>query len=215
MVSRPISAWRRTLVVSCFLLCAIPVFAQQTGAIIGKVTVADGSALPGVTVEASSAVLPTPRTTSSGANGEYRLPALPPGTYTVRFDLSGMQSVTRTAEVQLSQDTVANAVLGMQSATAEVSVTARVSLVDKESATIASGLSTEELRSLPDRTGLSRPAEVHPGRPVHGGARARPERRRQRTGQRLPVRRRQRVPASVRKSLRRARLPRHRSSHRR
>ena len=54
---------------------AAPAYAQQTGSIVGKVVDSGGGVLPGVTVEASSSVLPTPRTTVSGANGEYRLPA--------------------------------------------------------------------------------------------------------------------------------------------
>jgi hypothetical protein len=131
-------------------MCAIPLFGQQTGEISGKVTASDGSALPGVTVEARSPVLPQPRVTVTGRNGEYRLPALLPGSYTLKFDLSGMQSVTRNALVQLSQvTTVADVALGLQAVTASATVTAEVSLVDKETATIASGLSTQQLRSLP------------------------------------------------------------------
>ena len=51
----------------------LPAFAQQTGIIVGTVTSSDGAGLPGVTVEAKSAVLPAPRTTVTGDNGE--LPA--------------------------------------------------------------------------------------------------------------------------------------------
>ena len=67
------------------LCCCVPAaaLAQQTGAIIGKVVDSTGGALPGVTVEARSDVLPSPRVTVTGATGEYRLPALPPGDYTV------------------------------------------------------------------------------------------------------------------------------------
>jgi hypothetical protein len=139
----------RTLLFLSLALCAIPLLAQQTGTISGKVTAADGSALPGVTVEARSDVLPGPRVTVTARNGEYRLLALPPGSYTLKFDLSGMKGVTRNAQVQLAQDTVADATLGLQAVTETATVTAEVSLVDKESATIASGLSTQELRSLP------------------------------------------------------------------
>jgi hypothetical protein len=128
---------------------ASPLFAQQTGAISGKVTAPDGSALPGVTVEARSDVLPGPRVTVTGANGDYRLPALPPGRYTLKFDLSGMQSVTRNAEVQLAQDTVADASLGMQAAAEAVTVTAEVSLIDRDTSTIASALTSEQLKELP------------------------------------------------------------------
>jgi len=149
-----VSRWKfadvlRTLLFLFLVACAIPLSAQQTGAIVGNVTASDGSGLPGVTVEARSNVLPTPRTTVTGPKGEYRLLALPPGTYTVKFDLPGMQSMTRNAEVLLSQETRADATLGMQAATEAVSVTATTTLVDKESATIENGLSTKELQALP------------------------------------------------------------------
>ncbi len=39
---------------------AMPAVAQQTGTLEGVVTTTDGSALPGVTVEAASEVLPQP-----------------------------------------------------------------------------------------------------------------------------------------------------------
>ena len=79
--------------------------AQQTGTIVGKVLDTGGLVLPGVTVEARANVLPAPRVTMTGGAGEYRLPALPPGSYTVTFTLSGMATVTRQVEVQLGQDT--------------------------------------------------------------------------------------------------------------
>ena len=62
-------------------------FAQQTGSVSGTVTASDGSALPGVTVEARSDVLPQPRVTLTDGTGMYRLPALVPGTYRVQFSL--------------------------------------------------------------------------------------------------------------------------------
>ena len=91
-------AFRRVPTTALLLLglmaATVPAFAQQTGAINGKVVDSDGLALPGVTVTAASNVLPTPRTTVSGGAGDYRLPALPPGTYTLTFELSGMATVT-------------------------------------------------------------------------------------------------------------------------
>jgi hypothetical protein len=144
---------RRTLRTLSFLflvgLVAVPSFAQQTGAIHGRVTSSDGLALPGVTVEARSDVLPGPRATITSANGDYRLPALPPGSYTVKFDLSGMQSQTRKAAVQLAQDTAVDVVLGVSGVEETVTVTAEASLIDKNSATIATGLSDELIHGLP------------------------------------------------------------------
>jgi hypothetical protein len=138
----------RVLVSLSFVALASPLFAQQTGTISGTVKATDGSLLPGVTVEARSDVLPGPRATVTGANGEYRLPALPPGTYTVTFNLSGMQPQARKAQVQLAQDIVADAVLG-PGISETVTVTAESSLIDKESATIASALSNDQILGLP------------------------------------------------------------------
>jgi hypothetical protein len=133
----------------CLLvLCAAPALAQQTGEVSGKVTATDGSMLPGVTVEARSDVLPTPRVTVTGGNGEYRLPALPPGTYTVTFTLSGMQTATRRVQVQLALATAVDVALGV-GLEESVVVEAEATLVDKESATIANGLTNQEILALP------------------------------------------------------------------
>ena len=140
-----------------------PLFAQQTGTITGKVTATDGSTLPGVTVEARSNVLPGPRVTTTGNNGDYRLPALPPGEYTVVFNLSGMQSVSRKALVQLSQETNVDAKLGVAGLTEAITVTAESSFVDKDSASIATGLSSNQLASLPLGTEYRDLMKVIPG----------------------------------------------------
>ncbi|HUL74331.1 MAG TPA: carboxypeptidase-like regulatory domain-containing protein, partial [Vicinamibacterales bacterium] len=137
------------LTVGALVLAAGPAYARQTGSIAGKVTATDGSALPGVTVEARSSVLPTPRVAVTDSAGEYRFPALPPGTYTVTFTLSGMQTVTREAAVQLGRETPADAKLGLKGVTEEVTVTAESSMVDKTSPTLTNGLSAEQMKGLP------------------------------------------------------------------
>jgi hypothetical protein len=130
-------------------LFSSPAYAQQTGAISGKVLDSSGGVLPGVTVEARAGVLPTPRVTTTGADGEYRLQALPPGDYTLTFVLSGMQNVTRQAQVQLAQDTVVDATLGLQGITESVDVTATVSLIERDSASLKSGVSNQQIMALP------------------------------------------------------------------
>lgn len=145
MISRAV----RLLLVLSVVLVSVPLLAQQTGALHGTVTASDGSALPGVTVEASSNVLPTPRTTVTDATGEYRLPQLVPGKYTVTYSLAGMQTVTRTAQVLLGQDLDVSTQLGLAGVAEEITVTAQATLVDKESTAIQSGLSQEEIQALP------------------------------------------------------------------
>jgi hypothetical protein len=131
------------------LLVPVPALAQSTGAIAGRVLGSAGGPLPGVTVEAAGPVLPAGRMAVSGANGEYRLEALPPGEYKVTFTLSGMQTVTRTAQVSLMQDTLINPTLSVQGVTETVNVTATASLIDPGAATIKSGVSAKTIAALP------------------------------------------------------------------
>ena len=128
---------------------ALPAFAQQTGTIVGTATSTDGAGLPGVTVEARSPVLPAPRSTVTEENGGYRLPALPPGAYTVTFSLAGMATVTRQVEVQLSLETRIDATLGIAGVTEAVEVTASAGLVDRSSGTLSNAISSEQLRGVP------------------------------------------------------------------
>ena len=56
-------------------------------------TDSSGAVLPGVTVTAASeAVLGGSRTAVTDENGVYRFPALPPGTYSVKVELSGFRT---------------------------------------------------------------------------------------------------------------------------
>ena len=139
----------RALLVVCLTLAPLTAAAQQTGALSGRVTDTDGLALPGVTVEARADVLPVPRVSITAGNGDYRLPALPPGTYTVTFALAGMQTVTREARVQLQQTTVVDATLGVAGLTEVVTVTAGASLIDRSSSAISSSVSSEQIMALP------------------------------------------------------------------
>jgi len=137
------------LAVMAVLLAPAAALAQQTGAIAGRVVDSSGLALPGVTVEATSPSLPTPRVAVTGANGDYRMAALQPGTYTISFTLSGMQAVTRTAQVQLQQDTTVNVALSVGGVSETVTVTATTTYVDTSTATIKSGVSAAQIAALP------------------------------------------------------------------
>ena len=141
--------FRRLCLGLILVLCAVTAFGQQTGSISGRVMASDGSALPGVTVEASSNVLPTPRVTTTDGNGDYRLPALIPGSYTLTYTLAGMQTTTRKAEVLLGNNTAADAKLGVQGVSESITVTAASSLVDKTSTALQNGVSQSEISALP------------------------------------------------------------------
>src|SRR5687768_2545997 len=88
------------------VLFAMPVFGQQVGSISGNVTTSEGEPLPGVLVEATSPVLPQPRSTATNEAGDYRLPQLPPGSYELTFTMGEMGTQKRSVAVQLQQNSV-------------------------------------------------------------------------------------------------------------
>ena len=65
------------------------------GSLRGLVKDEQGAVMPGVTVTATSGELLTPAAATSEADGSYRLPNLPPGTYTLTAELSGFRSVRK------------------------------------------------------------------------------------------------------------------------
>ena len=140
---------RRLSICIIFMMIAAGAFAQQTGSISGRVLATDGSALPGVTVEGRSEQLPQARVTTTDLNGDYRLPALIPGNYTLTFTLAGMQTVTRNATVLLGQNTTADVKLGVQGVSESITVTAQAGLVEKSTTALQSGLSQQQISALP------------------------------------------------------------------
>ena len=80
ILSLPLSVWAQTV----------------GGSIAGVVRDATGAVMPGVTVEASSpALIEKVVTAVSDSQGNYRIPELRPGTYTVTFTLPGFSVVRR------------------------------------------------------------------------------------------------------------------------
>src|SRR5437763_14473646 len=76
---------------------AAPGFAQvQTGSILVRAVDQQGAVVPGVTITITSPVLVSGSMTAvTDAGGTYRFPSLVPGTYEVKLELSGFQSVVR------------------------------------------------------------------------------------------------------------------------
>jgi hypothetical protein len=135
---------------SLLLLISAGVFAQGTTAtLMGNVT-SDGAGLPGVTVTINSPAMQGTRTTITGDGGGYAFAALPPGAYTVKFELSGLQTVTRKVQLNLAQTSRADADL-KQSAVAEaITVTAGApsTLETSEVSTNFAGTQIAELPTL-------------------------------------------------------------------
>jgi hypothetical protein len=153
----------RKLFALVLLLTAGSAFAQTTGGLSGKVTDSEGGLLPGVTVEVRSSSLQGVRSDVSGADGTYRIPLLPPGTYDVRFTLSGFNLSTRQVRVALDKDTALNVGLTLASVTEEITVTAAGTLIDTSSTQIGTNLDARAIETLPTARDYASIVQVSPG----------------------------------------------------
>jgi len=91
---------RRAVLVSFVVGLALavlvsPVYAQSDGSLRGTVRDDQGAVLPGVTMTATSTALIQPVTTTTGADGVYRILNLPPGPYVLTAELSGFSTFRR------------------------------------------------------------------------------------------------------------------------
>jgi hypothetical protein len=135
---------------------AAPAFAQgggasSTGTIQGRVADASGAVLPGVTVTASSQSMIGTQTQVTNENGSYRFPAVPPGVYTLAFELPGFTAVKREG-IQISLGFTANVNVEMTVATLQetVTVTGESPVIDTTATRVQQNFKLEQLNSIPN-----------------------------------------------------------------
>jgi hypothetical protein len=131
---------------------AAPVLAQvQTGSILVKATDQQGAVMPGVAITISSPVLVSGTMTAvTDAAGVYRFPSLVPGTYAVKLDLSGFQTITReNVAVLVGQTTPVDFSMKVAALNESVTVTGASPTVDTTSANVNVDLSSQLIQGTP------------------------------------------------------------------
>ncbi|HUP46510.1 MAG TPA: TonB-dependent receptor, partial [Thermoanaerobaculia bacterium] len=140
---------RSTILLSVLLaLVAGSAFGQGTTATLTGTVTHDGGTLPGVLVTATSPSLQGARTAITGEAGAYNMPGLPPGRYTVAFELQGMQRVAKTTVLSLAQTTRVDADLMMAAVAEAITVTATAPAI-LETNEVARNFTSEIVDKLP------------------------------------------------------------------
>ena len=89
------------LIAIAMLISAAMAAAQTTtGTITGHIRDSDGLPVAGATITLDGPALQGRHRVVSSENGDYTIPLLPPGTYTVTFEVTGFQKQERTVSVQ-------------------------------------------------------------------------------------------------------------------
>lgn len=133
-----------------FLLSYIYSLGIETGEIQGRVIDESGSGLPGVEITAKSPSLQGQRIVFSSKDGEFHLPLLPVGNYTLSFKLEGFASVLQeNVIVRLGRVTDLKITLKISEIKEEIVVIAKAPLIDKTSTDTSFHLSSEDLERIP------------------------------------------------------------------
>ena len=124
--------------------------AQTTGRVVGVVEDPQGAVLPGVTVTATSPQLQGASTSVTDANGQYRFPALPPGVYGVKAELSGFKTFEqKDVRVQVDQTISLNFKLQVAGLVETVNVLGSAPVIDTTSAVGGISVGQEVFDQLP------------------------------------------------------------------
>jgi hypothetical protein len=144
----------------------LPVSAlAQDGQIAGTVRDTSAGVMPGVTVEAtSSALIEKVRTTTTDANGHYRLTNLPVGTYVVTFTLGGF-TTQRFDNIAISSGFTApvNVTMTVGGLAESVVVSGVTPTVDVQNARQAVTFDGDQIKELPTARNVNSLLQLTPG----------------------------------------------------
>ncbi len=126
---------------------ALPTFGQTFGEITGTVTDASGAAIPGAEVTVINEATSTSRTVRTNEAGNYTVPFLVPGTYTIQATSGGFKAATTPGLiVQVGDVQRANFQLEVGAVTESIEISAAAQML--QTASIATGTVIEQQRIL-------------------------------------------------------------------
>jgi outer membrane receptor protein involved in Fe transport len=158
-------AWLGAFVLLALCAGTGPAAAQNpTGTISGRVSDSSGLAMPGVTVTAESRALQGVRTTTTSDNGDYIFPFVPPGTYTITFELAGFGTQKKSFDVAATQPVPLNVTMS-PAVSEQVTVTAR-SDAFINTPQVATSIKSELTQTLATTRTLNAAVNLAPG--LHG-----------------------------------------------
>jgi len=138
---------RGLLIAVAISLLPLPSYGQEA-TFTGTATDSTGSVLPGVSITAVNAASGNVFTTVTDARGQFRLPVRV-GEYTIKAELSGFSTVTRTTQVLIGQTATVDMRMSPQSLQETVTVTAEAPLVDTKGSTVGANIDPRQVEQLP------------------------------------------------------------------
>ena len=131
-------------------LASAPAFANLNGSIKGKVATEQANqSLAGITITASSNVMPKARTVVTREDGSYDLPQLKPGTYELTFTDHNGVTQTMTVDVLLEQTSNVNVTLSGKKDNVEVITVTGSKLFRQGNSSLSNSLGKKAIEGVP------------------------------------------------------------------
>jgi len=125
---------------------------RTTGDIIGVVKDSSGAVLPGVTVSVTGPNIPRAQTTVTSETGSYRLANVPPGIYTLSFELSGFKGISvQGLRVNVGGTLEHNVSLDIGQLAETLTVTGESPIVDTTSSEVGTTFDKDWVENTPSR----------------------------------------------------------------
>ncbi len=140
------------LVFCCSLLLTISplLYGQATGSFSGTISDKTGSVIPGAAVRVTSQGTSAERQSKADENGNYLIPLLPVGNYTLRVESQGFQAVEqKDVRLQVDEHRELNFTLAPASVTSTVEVSATEVAVETTSPALGQVITSEQVADLP------------------------------------------------------------------
>lgn len=147
---------RRNLFLQSFLIVVLSavlgnnVFGQTTASIKGTVMDATGASVAGAKVVVKSPTMGIERATETNTEGEYEVPALPPGSYEVQVQKPGFSTqVAKDVVLQVSQNTLQSFSLTVAQSSIIVTVESALPFVDSTTMTVGQVIDKNVVQEIP------------------------------------------------------------------
>src|SRR5882672_8305742 len=139
-----------------FLLAALltgfgrAALAQTTASIKGTVTDASGAVIAGAKIAVKNSALGIERNVESNSEGNYEVPALPPGTYSVEVQMQGFQhAIARSVILAVSQNSLQNFSLQIASSDTIITVESTQSVIESTTTNVGQVIDNKTVQEIP------------------------------------------------------------------
>ncbi len=133
------------------LISSVAQAQRVTGAIKGTVSDEEGGPLPGASVTLTGeALIGGPQVATTSADGGYRFPGLPPGAYSISFDMEGFQTIVLDqVRVILGTTIEQNMTLRLSTVAEQMVISGETPLVDPTKPGFSTNYTQEYLENTP------------------------------------------------------------------